>query len=96
MKVMVSDTSVLIDLERGLLLETSLRLPFEFAVMAPCHQPALPPRKRLPPPVLHFEADGEDQITTKDPSSVPRAEDRGTDLSSVTIRAPCATASARR
>ena len=32
MKVLVSDTSVLIDLERGSLLETSFRLPFEFAV----------------------------------------------------------------
>lgn len=32
MKVLVSDTSVLIDLERGSFLETSFRLPFEFAV----------------------------------------------------------------
>ena len=32
MKVLVSDTSVLIDLERGSLLETGFRLPFEFAV----------------------------------------------------------------
>ena len=32
MKVLVSDTSVLIDLERGALLEASFRLPFEFAV----------------------------------------------------------------
>ena len=32
MKVLVSDTSVLIDLERGSLLETSFRLSFEFAV----------------------------------------------------------------
>ena len=31
-KVLVSDTSVLIDLERGSLLETSFALPFEFAV----------------------------------------------------------------
>lgn len=32
MKVLVSDTSVLIDLERGSFLEIALRLPFEFAV----------------------------------------------------------------
>lgn len=32
MKVLVSDTSVLIDLERGSLLETAFRLPCEFAV----------------------------------------------------------------
>ena len=32
MKVLVSDTSVLIDLEHGSLLETAFRLPFEFAV----------------------------------------------------------------
>ena len=32
MKVLVSDTSVLIDLERGSLLETCFRLPFQFAV----------------------------------------------------------------
>ena len=32
MKVLVSDTSVLIDLERGALLGTSFALPFEFAV----------------------------------------------------------------
>ena len=32
MKVLVSDTSVLIDLERGSLLETSFALPFDFAV----------------------------------------------------------------
>ena len=32
MKVLVSDTSVLIDLEHGSLLETGFRLPFEFAV----------------------------------------------------------------
>ena len=32
MKVLVSDTSVLIDLERGALLEACFRLPFEFAV----------------------------------------------------------------
>ena len=32
MKVLVSDTSILIDLERGSLLETCFRLPFEFAV----------------------------------------------------------------
>lgn len=32
MKVLVSDTSVLIDLERGSLLETAFRLPYEFAV----------------------------------------------------------------
>lgn len=32
MKVQVSDTSVLIDLERGTLLETCFRLPFQFAV----------------------------------------------------------------
>ena len=32
MKVLVSDTSVLIDLERGSLLEISFALPFEFAV----------------------------------------------------------------
>ena len=32
MKVLVSDTSVLIDPERGSFLETSFRLPFELAV----------------------------------------------------------------
>jgi len=32
LKVLVSDTSVLIDLERGSFLETSFRLPYEFAV----------------------------------------------------------------
>lgn len=32
MRVLVSDTSVLIDLERGALLETSFTLPFEFVV----------------------------------------------------------------
>ncbi len=32
MKGLVSDTSVLIDLERGTLLETCFRLPFQFAV----------------------------------------------------------------
>ena len=32
MKVLVSDTSVLIDLERGALLGTSFALPFEFAL----------------------------------------------------------------
>jgi len=32
MRVLVSDTSVLIDLERGSLLEASFRLPFQFAV----------------------------------------------------------------
>lgn len=32
MRVLVSDTSVLVDLERGSLLEASFRLPFEFAV----------------------------------------------------------------
>ncbi len=32
MKVLVSDTSVLIDLERGSLLETAFRLPYEFTV----------------------------------------------------------------
>ncbi len=32
MKVLVSDTSVLIDLERGSFLEIAFRLPFEFAV----------------------------------------------------------------
>ena len=32
MKVLVSDASVLIDLERGALLEASFRLPYEFAV----------------------------------------------------------------
>lgn len=32
MAVLVSDTSVIIDLERGLLLEDLFRLPFEFAV----------------------------------------------------------------
>ena len=32
MRVLVSDTSVPIDLERGLLLESALRLPFAFAV----------------------------------------------------------------
>ena len=32
MKVLVSDTSVLIDAERGLLLETCFRLPFDFVV----------------------------------------------------------------
>ena len=32
MKVLVSDTSILIDLERGSLLELCFRLPFQFAV----------------------------------------------------------------
>jgi len=32
MRVLVSDTSVLIDLERGDLLESAFALPFEFAV----------------------------------------------------------------
>jgi predicted nucleic acid-binding protein len=32
MKVLVSDTCVLVDLERGSFLETSFRLPYEFAV----------------------------------------------------------------
>ena len=32
MKVLVSDTSILIDLERGSLLKTCFRLPFQFAV----------------------------------------------------------------
>lgn len=32
MRVLVSDTSVLVDLERGSLLEASFRLPFQFAV----------------------------------------------------------------
>lgn len=32
MKVLVSDTSVLIDLERGALVDSCFRLPFEFAV----------------------------------------------------------------
>ena len=32
MKVLVSDISVLIDLERGSLLETAFRLPYEFTV----------------------------------------------------------------
>jgi hypothetical protein len=32
MKVLVSDTSVLVDLERGALVECCFRLPFEFAV----------------------------------------------------------------
>ena len=32
MKALVSDTSVLVDLERGLLLEAGFRLPFKFAV----------------------------------------------------------------
>lgn len=32
MQVLVSDTSVLVDLERGSLLEASFRLPFQFAV----------------------------------------------------------------
>ena len=32
MKVLVSDTSVLIDLERGTLLETCFLLPFQFVV----------------------------------------------------------------
>jgi hypothetical protein len=32
MKVLVSDTSVLVDLERGALIESCFRLPFEFAV----------------------------------------------------------------
>ena len=32
MKVLVSDTSILIDLERGSLLEICFRLPFQFAV----------------------------------------------------------------
>ena len=32
MKVLVSDTSILIDLERGTLLETCFLLPFQFVV----------------------------------------------------------------
>lgn len=32
MRVLVSDTSVLIDLERGMLLEAAFRLPYEFVV----------------------------------------------------------------
>lgn len=32
MKILVSDTSVLIDLERGGLLDSCFKLPFEFAV----------------------------------------------------------------
>ena len=32
MKILVSDTSVLVDLERGSLLEATFRLPFEFVV----------------------------------------------------------------
>ena len=32
MNVLVSDTSVLVDLERGALLEASFRLPFRFTV----------------------------------------------------------------
>ena len=32
MQVLVSDTSVLVDLERGSLLEASFRLPFRFSV----------------------------------------------------------------
>ena len=32
MRVLVSDTSVLVDLERGLLLDAAFRMPFEFAV----------------------------------------------------------------
>ena len=32
MKVLVSDTSVLIDLDRGTLVEPTFRLPFEFTV----------------------------------------------------------------
>lgn len=32
MRVLVSDTSVLVDLERGSLLKASFRLPFRFAV----------------------------------------------------------------
>ena len=32
MKVLVSDTSVLIDLDRGALVEATFRLPFEFTV----------------------------------------------------------------
>ncbi len=32
MKVLVSDTSVLIDLDRGSLVESTFRLPFEFTV----------------------------------------------------------------
>ena len=32
MQVLVSDTSVLVDLERGSLLEASFSLPFQFAV----------------------------------------------------------------
>ena len=32
MKVLVSDTSVLIDLDRGSLVEPTFRLPFEFTV----------------------------------------------------------------
>ena len=32
MKVLVSDTSALVDLERGSLLEATFRLPFEFTV----------------------------------------------------------------
>lgn len=32
MKILVSDTSVLIDLDRGCLVEAAFRLPFEFTV----------------------------------------------------------------
>ncbi len=32
MKILVSDTSVLIDLDRGVLVEAAFRLPFEFTV----------------------------------------------------------------
>ncbi len=32
MKVLVSDTSALVDLERGSLLDAAFRLPFEFVV----------------------------------------------------------------
>ena len=32
MKVLVSDTSVIVDLERGALVDSCFRLPFEFAV----------------------------------------------------------------
>jgi hypothetical protein len=43
MKVLVSDTSVLVDLERGALVESCFRLPFEFAVPDLLYQRELEP-----------------------------------------------------
>ena len=40
--VLVSDTSVLIDLERGSFLQPAFRLPFEFVVPDPCPFDFLP------------------------------------------------------